>query len=78
MSAELLREAAELMREDGGAFEALVANWLVMTADHMDPEVALDGGCPDCEQDGALAVARAYLGTDDQPIPYTPTDKATA
>ena len=41
-----------------------VADWLEKTADHMDPELALDGGCPDCEQDGALAVADAYLGSE--------------
>ena len=40
-----------------------LADWLEKTADHMDPELALDGGCPDCEQDGALVVADAYLNT---------------
>lgn len=38
------------------------AKWLDMTADHMDPELTLDGGCSDCEVDGAMEFARAYLG----------------
>jgi hypothetical protein len=41
-----------------------VAAWLDSAADHMDPDLALDGGYPDCEQDGALRLARAYLGED--------------
>lgn len=69
MSADLLRRAASLMREDAWKvrrpygrdekFALAVADWLTDFAEVMESVYVLPA-----QRDQALAVARAYLGSD--------------
>lgn len=64
ISAETLRRAGVLMREEHGpeherhVMWAAMANWLFMSADHAVGRGAVCGSCVN----QALVVARAYLG----------------
>ena len=62
MSAEILRRAAALMREQANAVDALaVADWLENSADVIDGQ-SETGNPTWVVPPGCFAVARAYLG----------------
>ena len=66
MSDDALRTAAEIMRAEWAGttqedFYAAVADWLDSSADFVERN---DGLALHALEPGALAVARAYLGTD--------------